>query len=274
MLGKRHHFRHANFALKTTLKFIHMNTKKALLICFLTFIALNAFANDESQENLKDNSQWYQIEYIIFEHKGTDDHILRYEDTPYPIAQNKQYTYLTTNLYPASPFQFTRLDKEKSELNKALTQLVKSSLVTVLDSGAWQQSLSEDTLSPALHINKLVSEERTLFGEIQLRKSRFTHAEFKLYLTKPVHMIYDNVSDWFFDQSPQSSVIDLFISSKEASPIEMTETNIMHTNIIYLNESRRIKEGEIHYIDHPVLSAIITIKENDIHEHLNRYSGD
>jgi hypothetical protein len=34
-----------------------------------------------------------------------------------------------------------------------------------------------------------------------------------------------------------------------------------YQNIRFLEESRRIKEGEIHYIDHPVLGIIVTIKE-------------
>lgn len=250
-----------------------MATARATFVYFVTFIALNASANEDPGAVTNDDTQWYQIEYIIFEHLQTDDHILRYEDTPYPSTQNKQYTYLTTNPYPISPYQFTLLNSEEGVLTTALRQLNKSKLVHVLDTGAWQQTLSTEFLPAPLRINKSVSKERQLFGELQLTRSRYTHAEFKLYLTKSMTVPFKNIIDWFVTDNTQWRIIELLTPIDNISSTEIIGTDTIYTDTLYLGESRRIKEGEIHYIDHPVFSVIITIKGAPSPEHLNNYVG-
>ena len=231
-------------------------------ICTIIFI-ITAFgqANRTLALDVDSSAKWYQIEYIIFEHLHTDDHILRYEDIPYPKQANKQYSYISTNTQPASKFQFTQLPEEQMVLANAFQRLKRSRDVEILDMNAWQQALPEGAVPP-MKIKNTASKERTLFGELQLKKSRYTHAEFKLYLAQKISLPYQDAKDWFLDKNTSLKLIDLITPvSNPSSLAESIGTSELYQNIRYLDESRRIKEGEVHYIDHPVISAIITMKE-------------
>lgn len=257
--------------LKAIKKFNFTTLVTTILACVIGFMSNSLYANENPYQNSIDAKQWYQIDYVIFEHLQTDKHILRYESIPYPTKKNRQYTYLTSNPNPMSPYQFTLLNKEIGVLTEAIKRLDKSRLVKVLDSGSWQQTLSEDLTSPPLRINKDISNKRSLFGEIQLTKSRFTHAALTLYLGEYYTVPYMNISEWFLAKDSSWGIIDLISPLTDLEFNPPISTNIIYKNLVYLDESRRIKDGEIHYIDHPALSVIITIKETPIPTHLNNY---
>lgn len=229
----------------------------------LLFIATSCVQTNTALaiESLQD-AKWYQIEYIIFEHLQTDDHILRYEDIPYPLTEKKQFSYIISSAQPASPYQYTQLPENNTELKSAIQELKRSRAVEILDTHAWQQALIENANTPALKINTKVSKQRTLFGELQLKKSRYTHAEFKLFLVQKISVPYQDIKDWFLAKNTKWKLIDLLTPiTRNTSFTASIGTSEIYQNIRYLGESRRIKEGEVHYIDHPVISAIITIKE-------------
>lgn len=241
-----------------------VSIKRLLSVFTALFISQSVSATNQSETNATEPAKWYQIEYIIFEHLQTDDHILRYEDTPYPRDSNKQYSYIVHSKHPASPFQFTQLDSKDMVLADAYEKLKKSRAVEILDMAAWQQPLELEATIPPIKIKKEVSNERQLFGELQLTKSRYTHAEFKLFLTKSFTVPYQNLSLWFTNPNPGWSMLDLVKPLHD--PFNFTGAigeNKVYEQIRYLGESRRIKESEIHYIDHPVIGAIVTIKEVD-----------
>jgi hypothetical protein len=242
--------------------FIKLLPPSSHLVSIFFIVSTSFLKNTAVANELEQTTKWYQIEYIIFEHLKTDDHILRYEDTPYPLKTNKQFSYVTTNTHPASSYQYTQLSENKMDLTSAIQKLKRSREVKVLDTHSWQQPLNEDSRTPPIKINTKVSQQRTLFGELQLRKSRYTHAEFKLYLTNSFSVPYRDIKDWFLEKDTKWKLIDLLIAAPEDLPfIETIGQSEIYQNIRYLKESRRIKEGEIHYIDHPIIGVIITIKE-------------
>lgn len=247
---------------KSVLNIIYSNIiKSAYLILSAFFISSYSMAQTSQDNDFDKPEQWYQIEYIIFEHLQTDDHILRYEDTPYPKKLDKQYTYVVQNKQPASAYQYSQLSQEEMMLANAFQRLKKSRAVKVLDMAAWQQPLSTDRTSPPIKIKQNVSEERLLFGELQLKKSRYTHAEFKLYLAKVVKVPFKNIKHWLVEQHTNWQITDLLTPIDTPLFTSAIGESEIYQNIRYLGESRRIKESEVHYIDHPVISAIITIKE-------------
>lgn len=228
--------------------------------CLLLSLCFHSFTYGENSSP-ETPEQWYQIEYIIFEHLDTDDHILRYEDTPYPSRNNKQFTHIISGKQPASRFQYSQLYADKMVLSDALQKLNRSRSVHVMDMGAWQQPLSSEQASPPVKIDKLVTKDRVLFGELQIRKSRYTHAEFKVFLSKPITVPYKNITHWFLQKNTHLQALDLVRPLDTTSYSNLTGESVVYQDIRYLGESRRIKESEIHYIDHPVIGAIVTIKE-------------
>lgn len=242
--------------LNTISKLLRLVSKPLLSISLL----LLCHSGIQAQEDT--NKSWHQIEYIIFQHLKTDRHFLRYEDTPYPVKQTKQYNYLLDNPQPISPFQFTKLETSKMELADALSKLSNSRDIKLLDYGGWQQQLTSDETTPPLKIFKTINTKTSLFGEFQLKKSRYTHAEFSLYLADSLYFPFADTKDWFIKPQKSGALVDLLLPLPE-------DFNFTHSigkqelyfNILHLQESRRIKQGEVHYLDHPVLGVIVTINE-------------
>jgi len=236
---------------------------KSLSLVLLLFLW---HSTSQAQESV--STSWYQIEYIIFQHLKTDAHILRYEDTPYPKQLDKQFSYLVDHPQPMSPFQFSRLEKAEMNLAEALDKLSSSRDIKLLDHGAWQQQLASDESIPPLKIAKPVDNKTTLFGELQIKKSRYTHAEFSLYLADSLFFPFADTKDWFLNPQKSGDLIDLLLPLTER--FNFTQgigKQELYFNILYLQESRRIKQGEVHYLDHPVLGVIVTINEIEAPAH-------
>lgn len=208
-------------------------------------------------------ADWYQIEYILFKHLSSDTQPLRFEDVPYPKQQNKQYIHLINAPYPASSFQFTRLSGDDTQLTDTVKKLSRSRTTEILDHGAWQQILPAESSPPPLRISRQIDHRTKLFGEIQLTRSRFIHAQFSVYLANTVKLPFSDTKTWFLQKTPRS-VLELILPvSDNFHFTHSSGDSELFTNINYLSESRRIKQGELHYLDHPVLSAIITVKQVD-----------
>jgi hypothetical protein len=221
--------------------------------------SLSALVSIAQGEENKESS-WHQIEYILFQHLRSDTHVLRYENTAYPQQSHHQFNYLVSHPYPASPFQYTRLKPEEMQLSEALKRLSSSRDTKVLDYGAWQQALITDGKTLPLKISQQISDNTVLFGELLVRKSRFTHAEFSVYLADPVQFSYADTKDWFLTPQRPGSLLDLILplpAQSQLLPLQGSQT--LYFKLFHLSESRRIKQGEIHYLDHPVIGAIVTI---------------
>lgn len=242
--------------------------RKLLLICI--FISCQAQSNAEEMSP----GSWHQIEYIIFQHLKTDAHILRYEDTPYPKQKPKQFSYLVKSAYPLSPFQFTRLDSNSMKLADALRKLKQRRDIKVLDHGAWQQELISDLRIAPVKIFNQMESNTELFGELQIKKSRFTHAEFSIFLTESRTFNYADIKTWFFTPQLSGAIFDLLSPlSDDESFIPHAGTQKVYFNSLHLKESRRIKQGEVHYIDHPALGVIVTINDIETPEHALIYDN-
>ncbi len=240
--------------LKTLSALQSLNTKSFYL---LLLIVVNV---GSAKAELSSESSWYQIEYIIFQHLKTDAHVLRYEDTPYPKNNTKDYSYLTNNPTPISTNQYTRLSLSSMKLADAVKHLKRRRDIKLLDYAAWVQPLIANTTPPPLKISYEISEKTSLFGELQIKRSRFTHAEFELFMADRVYFKHRNIKNWLLSAQPMFSVVNIL--SPIQQPLALNESNELAEvffNIHYLRESRRIKQDEIHYLDHPVLGVIVTI---------------
>ena len=242
--------------------------KPRLVSKSLSLVLLLLLWHSTSQAQESVNTSWYQIEYIIFQHLKTDAHILRYEDTPYPKQQDKQFSHLVDHPQPMSPFQFSKLDSAEMSLAEALDKLSRRRDIKLLDHGAWQQELASDESTPPLKIAKPISNKTRLFGELQIKKSRFTHAEFSLYMADSLLFPFADTKDWFFSPQKSGTLIDLLLPLPESFNFtQRIGEQELYFNILHLQESRRIKQDEVHYLDHPVLGVIVTINEIEAPAH-------
>jgi len=228
----------------------------AVLLCALQIPSALA---ESSPEN------WYQIEYVIFEHLKSDRHVLRFESTPYSLPEREQYSYLINRPESLSPFHLQLLDPDSTELKDALSHLSRNAEVRVYDSGAWQQAISRDQALPPIKIHRDMSHVggQVMTGEIQITRGRYLHSTVDLYLSDFMTLPYTDLKNWVFQDANIAWPLDWLLhplSFDHPSLRAVGEAQIAQ-NVIHLAQSRRIKDGEVHYIDHPALGLIITIKE-------------
>jgi len=230
----------------------------------------------------------YLIEYILFKQAVPDMAVLEFEKVGKPITPSMDAVHLYSHGFSNHPVAPTSVPlKALSGTQKRLNRKG----YTVLASGAWQQAIDSDeqtaplVISSTSHINtarfdgvaiegikgdapdtesSLSERTEDFYAELTIKRSRYMHASLSL--------------DYRFKQVfPYASMFDYILGRQGAIPYGMsalipldqdflsmlgsTQEVSEHTiTSFHLEQSRRIKSGEIHYIDHPYLGALITIQ--------------
>lgn len=210
---------------------------------------------------------WYQVEFVIFEHLNSERSVLKFEDVSYYLPEKKDYLYLITNTAPISDKQVKQLNPEQMVLSNAINQLKRSKDTRVYSSGAWQHALAKNETLPPLRIDidKTESGGQHLQGELSIRRGRYMHAEATLYLADFSKLPYLTLTNWLLESDDTRFPIQWLTQplAYRHPALESVGENIMAQNLSVLKQSRRIKDGEIHYIDHPALGLIVTIQSID-----------
>ncbi len=101
------------------------------------------------------------------------------------------------------------------------------------------------------------------YGELNIKRSRYTHAEIELDYRFKQYVYYPHILDYlnagFFGSSFVSLVSPLSSNRLAATPKD-EQLGELTVKSFKFEQSRRIKNGEIHYLDHPYLGLIVTIK--------------
>lgn len=209
--------------------------RKLLALCLLT--SASVLPASERQT-------WIQVEYVLFENLQSDRSPLSYETID---ANQPSETGLTKQMWPTGD--------NKLALASAIIELQASRReYKVWSKGAWLQPIREDQTDTPLSIQVTDSKDpsRKLQGTLNVRKSRFYHAEIDVFLT-------DATSVW-----PDENAVNMAEPPLSAAPISEQSAPLVPlapSNIIHFKDSRRVRNGEIHYIDHPALGLIVTVRE-------------
>ena len=243
-----------------TQTYLYTVTLMIITVTWSTLFPALAHAN-ESDES------WYQIEYIIFEQVNADLYDLRYEDTPTTLPKRAQYLHLLDQGEALSPFHIIELDEDETVLKDALNKLKKSPDVKIHDHGAWQQAIQRGQYIPPLKIEQDtdILNAQKLLGELQIKRERYLHVKANLYLENALTLPYPDLITWLFQEESQRWPLDWLLQplAFQHPSLEKVGASEIYQNRIHLAQTRRIKNGEIHYIDHPVIGLIVTIKEID-----------
>jgi len=233
---------------------------------FLPFVlSLFIFSTLSHAEGSPEN--WYQIEYILFEHLNSDRQVLRFEDVKYESVKREQYFYLTSNKHAVSPYQLKMIDEASSDFTDILSRISKSNELSVFSTGGWKQPISRSQKIPPLKITGGQSyndgNRFQLEGELQIRRERYMHAEIDVFLADFTTLPYSDLKDWIFETKENKWPLDWLLQplAYQHSALTKVGETLVPENVIHFKQSRRIKDGEIHYIDHPALGLIVTIKQ-------------
>ena len=203
---------------------------------------------------------------------------------------------LTDNLTPPDLQRepYYRLPSNERELNRHATALRRHSGNRVLFHEAWRQPFRDNREAPALIISggEAYGSHFELEGSLRLTLSRYLHLNTNLWLTRfdpntgqtpgswpqlpnppnqvsleaPLQLNSQLASPFdALDDTPERNAwgLDLRTDSSMASLPEFLREPYLPSRIVTLNQQRRMRSGEIHYVDHPLMGLLIRITPYD-----------
>ncbi len=233
-----------------------------------------------SQESTRVLPDWYQIEIAVFAHEPADidaqfwDLALKAKlpegaiqlgtfSQPQPDSTSAPITPAAdgkTNRPPGSPVALILRPDLASSLNN-LNRLSLARGYRLLVHQRWLQQLPADSEQPSIRIQGGALLDETVFpdeqfeldGSIMLTRARYLHINTDLYLTlapppnwKPANRAPKAVLDALASVPPS-----LQSPAPEARPPEWLTVN--------LQQKRRMRSNELHYLDHPLFGMLINI---------------
>ncbi len=239
------------------------------MIRLLTLIALlPAFVPLSAAEAQDD---WYDIEFIIFEHKAppgaaaelwtTDPGAPAFDQAVELAPPPGETPQLLSELRPLAEVRmpYQKLDVSELKLEQLVNRLTVSGIYAPLLHVAWRQpaSTGQPVRSVRIHtppsrqasgpvllsdtqlIDTLSVGEPTppaaVDGIISLQRNRFLHINLDLLLSEPAA------------EAARSGVFSIF-NRQESRP-----------KVFRLQGQRRIRVNEVHYFDHPVIGVIVQV---------------
>ena len=208
---------------------------------------------------------WYQIEIILFEHQQSDLETLRYEylDRLLPPSRSDYLHYFTLGK-PLSPHHIEALADEERDLLDAYNRLHLDPLTRPVLYYAWRQVLARDerTLPIRIHAGPQYGDHAMFEGYFQVRRNRYTHLAVEVFRNEFITLPYRSVTQWLLE-SEESRLPMPWL----AQPLQIQNGSFnqkgqfqLPVNTVHLSQSRRVKDAEMHYIDHPAMGVIVTIK--------------
>jgi len=268
---------------------------------FIAFFTLSLSAQTlfavEVNTSEEEAVTWYQVEVLLF--KNNKEYKQDQNDIPLNLPSSEtQYVLVKTDPMVAS--QLKRLPNSSLRLNKSFTAMTRSKEFEVLEFAGWKQPLIKNQKGIPLTIKagEQFGEHYELEGQLTFRKNRYLHVKTDLYMASYEEGTNTNLQKWLledtFSASSLSSITGTGSNIPETLPvpaeviIEQSETitddsethstdvetgafsateekviNYIASNIAHMNETRRMRSGEIHFLDHPKFGVLVTIEPTD-----------
>ncbi|MFD2230599.1 CsiV family protein [Alkalimarinus sediminis] len=272
--------------------------KPVLTFVLISLISINQVLAVEPGNNDSEAVSWYQIEIILFKNKKEyeqDKEHIAIDMTPL-----EQKLVLVSGK-PMVNSQLQRLDPSELKLNKSFKAMTRSKDYEVLEFAGWKQALIKEQPGIPLVITSGAQhgKHHELEGKLTFRRSRYLHLHADLYMADYTQGANFNLQSWLLeDDNVATRISQLHNNRLEQSTTEDNTTNILlsnssnsnpetttieqessdlpatldpalaeatyiATNIAHMNETRRMRSGEIHYLDHPKFGLLVTIEPTD-----------
>ncbi|SHE51080.1 Peptidoglycan-binding protein, CsiV [Microbulbifer donghaiensis] len=205
----------------------------------------------------------FEIEMIVFER-------------PQGMAQARETWPAAPRLqYPNRWVDFDTAEGEQLVLSPVATRLDnKAAALTrggdrVLFHKAWQQVLQQKRRSPAILISggDSIDGHRRLEGSVTVSVSRYLHLSTDLWLSEFGPSQSEN--GILLPRRPQArseEPMELTVTSGEFTPTTAggffaeTPAPVYAQRVAQLQQERRMRSGELHYLDHPAFGILIEIR--------------
>lgn len=175
-----------------------------------------------------------------------------------------------------NPGYWFRKNTNLEKLKKLNSKLLSNTNYKVLNSYSWIQNIENKEISKYLFEKNT---ENKYGYYLKFYKSRFLHVDLKAYLgiAKPVNnkiitdshiKSYENeiLSRKTEQKTHKKPILDLNLKNEFTQvislPIEESYEKALYNDInIFIDEQKRVFDGEIHFFDHPYFGIVISIEK-------------
>lgn len=212
------------------------NFVQALFVLVLAFRAGDALAAD-----------FYQIELVVFARPvgGNEEQSASAQALAYPLR------LVTLQSAPADatsvgPFQL--LPPAVRSLENESAALARRGF-PILFHGAWRQGAdtAERASGVAVTGGRTAGERRELEGYVTLSAENYLHVDVNLWLSQ-------------FGATDATSPETITLPAPPGSVVNPDVAPASINKLFVLAQHRRVRSGELHYFDHPRVSALILVK--------------
>lgn len=257
---------------------------------WLTCILLSVFVLPVTSF-AQEADRWYQVELIVFEQGGNPsdseelwrtDIELQYPRNWLALVEQSDDSSLETEedwstaAEPeSSENALPLLSADELTLGNEAQRLERNNQYRVLFHGGWRQPFAENRQEPAILITggEQYGDHYELEGSIQLSLRTYLHIDTNLWLARFNTNFGQERAPWpplpqrpnqrvdtdilFRFDGGNSSLQQPFNQNWDYEAI-LAQPYVVE-NIVVLNQSRRMRSGEIHYLDHPQMGLLIKL---------------
>lgn len=237
--------------------------KKLLLALLLLPTLLHAAPDD----------RWYKVEVIIFAYKSKD--YRNSEQWPADFSMPKIEKSREIGSAP-----FTLLSARQLRLGGAANRIKNAPDLEYMLHFGWLQPGLPDDKSVAVHVYDGMLEgayrpeaarSYKLDGTLRLSLSRYLHLESDLLWRDPLtaeEVASQQTAAQGVDNTvPMGAATDdsgaLAMGNTTPSGVSMSQTPIISEHVYRMQESRRMRSNEIHYLDHPRFGVVALVTPFD-----------
>ncbi len=192
-----------------------------------------------------DETRWYDVEVIIFNHKGQQYRDSELWPVDYELPQTEEtQTLLSAPSNSSKPVAFSRLDPKSLQLTAEAARIDSAPDMELLLHLGWRQPGLAENKAVAVKIDGESSEQ--LSGTLKLTLSRYLHINTDLIYREPL-------SEESLDQ--QVGTPNVFSPSEEPAALSFEP----RFQAYHMKQSRRMRSRELHYLDHPLIGMAILV---------------
>ncbi len=265
-------------------------SRLSLVSALLSAAIIASAGHVQAQTN---HDGWYQVEFIVFARKDDSGQ----EHWPSNIKLRYPGDWVELNDPSASDAAiapdltkeaFYQLPASERQLNAQAKKLANNPRYELLFHQAWRQIISNKKSSKAILINggRQFGQHQALEGSIRLSVATYLELQTNLWYSQfdvnvgqdvtrqwPAIPLRPNLntpttnslsldSDFELDQALAAENQQWeggFTTSNTPGSMETAAQEYVTRQIILLQQERDMRSGEVHYIDHPVLAAIVQV---------------
>lgn len=253
-------------------------------LLFLSLLVAGSVNGAPSRE------RWYDVEVMLFVQKSQNYRESEIWPLDYrlPDLENARELVDTaaTSQNPANPVAFRRLAADELRLSEDAQRIEKAPDLELLSHFGWRQpglppdrAVAVRVALPAMPqataaqdaetedgalLQQPMAEPPRLEGTLRLILSRYLHIEADLLYREPLLEETERTGGDPFDgmqansASPESTAAgqqDLFLLAEQVGEID--QSPLYH--VYRMQQSRRMRSGELHYLDHPVFGLAVRV---------------